>query len=165
MPRLVDIDITARGDGKLVAWDAAGGTHEYVSPAAGGSLSYLVNQLTGDVAMNAANTFFNGPSLALTEGTWLLVGSIMLSPASTDICVIKLWDGTTVAASTQLTFTVGKYFTATLSGVAVVGPGGATWRIAAAPQSTTTGAIIATPTVNNTGLTNKASTLVAVQIA
>lgn len=166
MPRLVDIDITARADGKLVAWDASAGTHEYIDPPAGGSLSYLVNQLSGNVNMNAANTFFDGPSLSLTEGTWLLMGSVTLSPAAPDICVVKLWDGTTVADAKQLTFEAGVYPTPPhLSGVAVVGAGGATWKISAASQSTTTGFMLATPTVNATGLTNKASTLVAVKIA
>ena len=162
-PASGNVTVYAKADGLLYSKDDAGA--ETGLSGGGGSLSYLVNQLTGDVAMNVANTFFNGPSQALTEGTWLLTGVITLQPASTDICVIKLWDGTTVAASTQLTFTAGKYFTAALTGVAVVGGGGATWRISAAPQATTTGAIIATPTVNNTGLTNKASTLVAVKIA
>ena len=161
--RLIDADITARADGLIPIWDAAMGTHVY---GISGALSNSNNQITADVTLTNANTFYDGPSLALTEGTWLLIGSVQTEPGVNGAGVTaKLWDGTTVAHMNTSTFETGVYPSPVpLVGVAVVGSGGATWKISVATTNAG-GKILRTAPFNATGGTNKASTLVAVQIA
>ena len=42
----------------------------------GGALTYLKAQLSADVAMTTASTTYDGPSLSLVAGTWLLIRSM-----------------------------------------------------------------------------------------
>jgi hypothetical protein len=56
------------------------------------------NILGGDVAMTTNGTFYDGPSITLGIGTWLITGAISLGAGSSAIrqWSAKLWDGTTV---------------------------------------------------------------------
>lgn len=62
----------------------------------------LNNTLGGDVALNNA-TYATGPTVAQgTTGTWFAVGTITLSDSAVLAQIsAKLWDGTTVIASSR----------------------------------------------------------------
>lgn len=73
-------------------------TKKYVDDNAGGaSLTCSENFLVADVAMTNANQYYDGPSLSLAAGTWLLMGQVLCTASGT--VTAKLWDGTTVYAS------------------------------------------------------------------
>lgn len=64
----------------------------------------LNNVLSGDVALNNTANFFDGPSVAQgTVGSWYASGSVTIADtAGAANMTVKLWDGTTVIASTIL---------------------------------------------------------------
>lgn len=64
------------------------------------------NSLSADVTMTTANTFYDGPSVTLAAGTWMLHGTVTLQTTNTanpHEFTCKLWDGTTVVSSAQQT--------------------------------------------------------------
>lgn len=84
--------------------------------------SYLTNSLGGNVALNSS-TYTDGPSIAQgTSGIWFVSGTVTISSGSslgsTVTESIKLWDGTTVIASTEQGVYAGSpvYTSASLSG-------------------------------------------------
>jgi hypothetical protein len=112
--------------------------------------------------MTSANTNFDGPSLSLSAGTWLLIGQVYIvnSGTSSRAGKAKLWDGTTIVSEsrhqTEGTGTAGAY---TLPVSAIV-----------TPASTTTYKITCQSTATNDVITrsidgNAASYLLAVKIA
>lgn len=137
-------------------------------PGPAATLAAVENNLASDQTITAG-TYKDGPAVALTAGTWLLVGSITVaSPSATAHCVTaKLWDGTTVEASqeaaapSQGSSKVG-YLSISLVGIVVLAAP-ATWKISA--TSTAASVIKATPGDNATGLTGTASFIRAVKIA
>lgn len=68
------------------------------------SLSTLTNSLGADVSLNNASNYFDGPSVAQgTSGTWLATGNVTVFDVTAAANIdVKLWDGTTVIASTQV---------------------------------------------------------------
>lgn len=73
------------------------------------SLAYVgarfTNSLSGNVALNNTANYFTGPTVAQgTVGTWLASGTVTLKDATagTKVFHVKLWDGTTIIASTIL---------------------------------------------------------------
>lgn len=119
--------------------------------------------LTSDVTMTTANTFYDGPSMSCAAGTWLLIASVLVSGvAASDTVTAKLWNGTTVAASTQRDVaTNGIIGVSPL--VAVVSPGSTTTYKVSVACNGSSGTIKAAATVNGAG--NNASTLVGIKIA
>lgn len=63
----------------------------------------LTNSLSGDVALNNTGTYFTGPTVAQgTSGTWFATGTICVTDGNGAANFnVKLWDGTTVIASTR----------------------------------------------------------------
>lgn len=61
------------------------------------------NALSGDVTLTSANTFYDGPSLSLGAGSWLLIGQVLVldTTAAGSKITAKLWDGTTNLASAE----------------------------------------------------------------
>jgi hypothetical protein len=119
----------------------------------------LTNSLGADVNLNNTANYFDGPSVAQgTSGTWFVSGTVTVNDASTAVYLAKLWDGTTVIASTETvvlsTQTVG---TISLSGV-ITSPAG-NLRISVRDTTTTAGLI----KFNLTG-NSKDSTITAVRI-
>jgi hypothetical protein len=117
--------------------------------------------------MTSANTYYDGPAVTLSTGTWLLTGTVTVDGnANSTIETAKLWNGTTVAASCEsLVYggAVGREEIAlALSAVVVIAAGTPTWKISVAGNSTA-GRICAAAATNGAG--NNASTLVAVKIA
>lgn len=158
------------GSGTLAAWTvvlAASGEWLGNATTAGnltGSPTFfapITNSLAADVALNNTANFFTGPSVAQgTSGTWFASGTVTLldTGGSTDYTV-KLWDGTTVIASTSVNGSTGSHAeTVSLSGK-ITNPAG-NIRISVQDVTRTTGAIKA----NWTGVGNTDSTLTAFRI-
>ena len=134
---------------------------------AGGALSYVQNELSADVSMVNANQYYDGPSVTLSAGTWLLTGVVTYDGQNNSSLVTgKLWDGTTVVASTQALAYGGaatrQYVSLPLVGVVVIASGTPTWKISLAGNGAAT--FILAACLNN-GAGNNASRLVAVKIA
>lgn len=118
-----------------------------------------------DVTMTNANQYYDGPSVSLTAGTWLLVGTITVvhNNSGADITA-KLWNGTTVESSTEAHNKIASSTSNSLSLAGVVVLAGAeTWKISAAADVATSGVIKAAAVTNGAG--NNASHLRAVRLA
>lgn len=115
--------------------------------------------LSGDVAMTNANQFYDGPSVLLQPGRYLLGGVLTVAPNTSGGITVKLWDGSTVDASSYCvsanTIAVPVLGKATVVGAA------ATWKISAA-LTTVNGTIKAAAVANSPG--NTASHLRALRI-
>jgi hypothetical protein len=124
----------------------------------------LTNFVTGDVTMTSANTFYDGPSLALGVGTWLIRSAVTITLGGTLAALTaKLWDGTTAYAGVEVknaASTVACLYPGTIVTLAAA----ATLKVSAA--ATATGCFIkATAPDNGTGITNMASYLTAMRLA
>ena len=61
------------------------------------SLTKLTNVVASDVAINVANQYFDGPSVAQgSTGTWFVVGTVSILDTGNNINLVKLHDGTTM---------------------------------------------------------------------
>ena len=133
----------------------------------GGALSYQQAFLGADVSMASANTFYDGPTVTLSAGTWLIMGRLFLldGTGGSGIYALKLWDGTTVATNYQFSGPgVASWMApAGLQAVVVIASGTPTWKISAASASAGTTAIKAAGNTNISG--NIASVITAVKIA
>lgn len=105
----------------------------------------ITASLGADVAMNNSSLFFTGPSIAQgTSGTWFASGTVTLTDtsgsATTFFC--RLWDGTTVIASSNATLTANANFqvSVALSGF-IASPAG-NLRISCQDANATTGKIL-----------------------
>lgn len=116
--------------------------------------------LGADVLLNNTANYFDGPSVAQgSTGTWYVSGTVTLSGNAADAFNVKLWDGTTIIASTQLTSPTGNLVcSASVSGI-ITSPAG-NLKISCRDISSTAGRIFA----NNTG-NGKDSTITAIRIA
>ncbi|MGM4997853.1 beta strand repeat-containing protein [Tardiphaga sp. 538_B7_N1_4] len=107
------------------------------------SLSTATALLGADVPMSVAGTYYDGPSIAQgTSGTWLVTGTVTITDTGTTPAFnIKLWDGTTVIASTKTINPIaGVAVSATLSGIKSSPAGNL--RISVAAVGSTTGKIL-----------------------
>jgi hypothetical protein len=127
--------------------------------AAGASEDFL----TGNVTMTTAGTFYDGPSLSLTPGTYLLIGAVQLQAPSLAIWVAaKLWDG-----ASSILENIGSYVATTgvslslpVRGVVVVAAT-TTYKISCACN---VNAAIIQATTPAYGTANKASHLIALRL-
>lgn len=85
-----------------------GTTRTVTIPDASGTMAYsyapVTNSLGADVNLNSAVSYFDGPSVAQgTSGTWFVNGTatVYVSNFGANAVQAKLWDGTTVIASTS----------------------------------------------------------------
>ncbi|MCP1937385.1 hypothetical protein J2R95_003180 [Bradyrhizobium japonicum] len=63
----------------------------------------FTNTLAADIALNNTSVYFDGPAVAQgTSGTFLALGQVTINDASTAVIVVKLWDGATVIASSEV---------------------------------------------------------------
>jgi hypothetical protein len=125
-----------------------------------GGLSNIVNQLTVDTNLNNTGSYFDGPSTAQgTSGTWFASGVVtVLDTAGGAAITCKLWDGTTVIASTGLnTAGANSVSTIALSGILATPAGNI--RISCDDLTSTSGKIKASNFV-----ANKDSTLTVMRI-
>lgn len=81
----------------------SGGTPgTWVAIAGGFVPSTASAQLASPVTMTSANTFYNGPSVSLAAGTWLIIASVQVDLPGAANVTVKLWNGTTVYASGEM---------------------------------------------------------------
>lgn len=110
---------------------------------AGGIITKFFNALGSDVALNNASNYFDGPSVAQgTSGIWFASGTVTVTDptGASGLIDVKLWDGTTVIASTAVTTFAGAItYTISVSGV-ITNPAG-NIRISAKSTVSTTGKI------------------------
>lgn len=163
----------------------AGGTNvlavlaRNADPPSGGSawMAYVINStlvttatsntvsafLAANVTMTTANTYYDGPSISLTAGTWLVMAGVDCGNESTGAGQVaaKLWDGTTVyGTAEQNAPSAGVYATPFTSAVVALS-GTTTLKISAATQQN--GSIMrAALRVNSAG--NNATHIMAFQI-
>jgi len=132
------------------------------TPSAG-SLSSSMTQLSGNVTMTTAGTWYDGPvTAALATGTWLLVASIAMSSASngTQTAQIRDSSGTTYASAVGFCVAGGNN---TLAMTAIVTGNGTLTFKASATSQINGNLILAAAGFNGVG--NNVSTIVAVKIA
>jgi hypothetical protein len=119
----------------------------------------LTASLVGDVALNNVANYFDGPSVVQgATGTWFASGTVTLFDPALANMLVRLWDGTTVIASAELTVAAGAAGVVALSGV-LAAPAG-NLRISVQDLTSVNGKILFNISGNN-----KDSTLTAWQIA
>jgi len=123
-------------------------------------ITYVENVLSADVTMTNANTYYDGPSISLTAGTWLITSNVTGYTTNANVTA-KLWDGSTVLASGELPcVTYANPVTISLSrGVVVASP--TTYKVSV--SSPASGGKIKAATVHN-GAGNNASIITAYKI-
>jgi hypothetical protein len=135
-----------------------------VTPVGSGSLTNASAQLASDVTMTTVDTFYDGPSVSLVAGTWLVTATATFVSAAggAELVTLKAWDGTTAFASTEGQ-TAAASAPLSMSLVGVVSPGSTTtYKISAAWHAGATMTMkAATP---NNGAGNNATTIVAIKI-
>ena len=120
----------------------------------------VTNSLGADVTLNNTGNYFDGPSAANgTSGTWFASGTVTLFASAASNIYLKLWDGTTLIASTNVYIPdASANVSASLSGY-ITGPVG-NLRISARDPSRTDSKIIFNATGNS-----KDSTISAIRVA
>ena len=124
------------------------------------SPSQITASLGADVALNNTANYFDGPSIAQgSTGTWFVSGTVTVEDTTAgSVFYAKLWDGTTVIASTVVQSNATGQATISLSGYLATPAGNL--RISVRDTSNTTGKII----FNDSG-NSKDSTISACRIA
>lgn len=152
-----------------VAWLEAGsglsisGTTMTAS-GGGGSITVSENFLTSATTISSTNTFFDGPSLSLAAGTYLLDAAVTIDVQTSAHFTAKIWDGTTLMSPTVEHFhaTSGGQLCFAIPGYAVLGST-TTVKVSVAANNGTNNAIDNTGATNSTA--NKSSYLRATKIA
>ncbi len=125
-----------------------------------GGMSPITNSLAADVNLNNASNYFDGPSVAQgTVGTWFASGTVAVYPGAgqTGNVEAKLWDGTTVIASSYVYLAASATGSLSVSGY-LASPAG-NLRISVRNTAGTSGKIV----FNQTG-NSKDSTITAIRI-
>jgi len=123
--------------------------------AGAASLTSQTANLSANVSMPSANTFYDGPSITLAAGTWLLIGQVSIEDpgANGGRNTAKLWDGTTVSTSVDSTQPSGSTIGMTMS--AFVSPASSTTYKVSVANSQPTHNILANTTTNSAGNTSR----------
>jgi hypothetical protein len=128
-------------------------------------LSSAQNQLGANVALVTSGVYYDGPALTLSAGTWILFGVLMINAGGgTADYNAKLWDGTNVAAELDSTAPgTGYDLVLPFAARVVIASGTPTWKVSVARSIISGGNILTT--AGHSAAANKASTLVAIQVA
>lgn len=122
-------------------------------------------QLSADVAITTAGTYYDGPSVSLAAGTWLVIATLTFnSTTGSSANMAKLWDGTTVAASSGTQRMISSAFNGEITLTAIVSPGSTT-TFKASATSDVGGAGSIKAALSLYGVGNNASGILAVKIA
>jgi len=139
----------------------------WISPSTSGTITSLSASLSANVSLTTTATWYDGPSLSLAAGTWLVIGRITHNRSATTAETIyaRLGDGTNHYASTQ-------FYHASVTGTGVVLPLNAVITLSATTtiklQSTSsagasTSVMLAALTANGSG--NNATNIIAIRLA
>lgn len=95
-PGAATVAVYAKSDGLMYSKDDAG-VETLMSGGSGGGGTASENHLSGaDVTLTNANQFYDGPSLSLAAGTYVVFGHVEVKPNGGNGWVTaRLWDGTT----------------------------------------------------------------------
>lgn len=123
------------------------------------------NFITSAVTITSANTWYDGPSLSLAAGTWMLIGRVTIDKSTSGGCRTgcRLWDGTNVYAEAEgpVNGDTNDRTSLVVSSVVTLG---STTTLKVSCSATATGCSIL-QTIGSNGTANKASNLVALKIA
>lgn len=98
---LTDASIISASNGDVLTWVSADSKWEN-KPLSAVSLTSQQAQLSSDVSVTSTNTFFDGPSLSLVAGTWLLIAHLTIAWNGGNAQITyRLWNGTTTAATLE----------------------------------------------------------------
>jgi hypothetical protein len=123
-------------------------------------ITSIAASLSGNVSLNNTGVYFDGPTIAQgTSGTWFVSGKVTLTDSAGGAAfLIKLWDGTTVIDSAQVsTAVINGFVSCSLSGIATSPAGNL--RISVQDITSTSGTILANQSSNA-----KDSTITAMRI-
>lgn len=159
---LSDVRVTGISDGDGLVWDNSSG--KWVnSPSA---LDSSTSSLSASVQLTVSGTWYDGPSVSLGAGTWLITATASFSRSSNILTSweARLFDGTIVLASSGVTTPALVNFTAnaSLSAVVTLSSAGTIKLQATTNAGATACLLLATTAVN--GLA-KATVINAVRIA
>lgn len=130
------------------------------------TITAVSGSLNADVTLTSANTFFDGPSCSVTAGTWLVAGGVTIKRTTTaGADTVKLWDGSTVVASSSNIRLQNNNDEASihLSGI-YVAAGSATLKISSATTAGSNLRVMKAAVTNN-GAGNNACFISAIKIA
>lgn len=127
------------------------------------SLTNANNKLSADVALTLADTFYDGPSISLAAGTWIVICQLTFGRSVAAVCEFtgRISDGTTHHASGQVTAPSAAHYE-TLTLVTVITLGSTTTIKGQAACNTIDGSIIKAANSNASG--NNSSQISAVRI-
>ena len=139
----------------------------WISPSTSGTITSLAAALSANVSLTTTATWYDGPSVSLVAGTWLVIGRIthVRSATTAETIYARLGDGTNHYASTQ-------FYHASVTGTGVVLPLNAVITLAATTtiklQATSsagasTSTMLAATTANGSG--NNATNIIAIRLA
>jgi len=125
------------------------------------SLTRITNSLSANVGTSTVGTYFDGPSVAQgSSGTWFVSGQVtVLDSANASTFFAKLWDGTTVIDSGNIT-TGGAAFAGVIALSGFISSPAGNIKISVREPNITTGVI----SFNGSG-NSKDSTITAIRIA
>src|SRR5579859_1335289 len=159
--------LTPNGSNVLAVWADGGAltdgwiAYKLTVVQIGGSTT-VTNSLAADVTMTNANQFYDGPSVVVGPGNWLLVGQVVTTDTGgTSTASAKLWDGTTNFASSGSGILASSYVTLPVSAFVTTTAASTTFKISVA--NTSAGRAIKAALPNNAA-GNTASTLTAVSV-
>jgi hypothetical protein len=161
---VTELQQTAATTGQVLTW--SGAQWEPQTPAAAtASLTSASAFLAADVSMPSANTYYDGPTVSLASGTWLVMASATIGRTTTTAghYTMRISTGTTHYASVQQYHASVANNWAALSCNAIITLA-ATTTIKLQTAGTITSDVLKAATANN-GSGNNATGLVAVRIA
>ncbi len=131
--------------------------------AASGTLATASAEQASPVTLAVAGTYYDGPSVSLAAGTWLVIAHVNLQLNGTNPHgTVKLWDGTNLFGSAESGIT-STYRIAIPVSALVVLAGTTTVKVSAACSSGTT-SVLESAALSN-GAPAKATGIVAIQFA
>lgn len=150
----------------LISDSAAASGLAWSTPSVAAGFAIVADYLSADVTIVNINTYYDGPSVALTAGTWLLWGSVdCLDTVNAAFFTARLWDGITVVSEGEITNANGSWPGSIALTGSVVLTGSATYKISVANATDGSSRSKILQTANHNGTTGRASYLIALKIA
>lgn len=158
-----DVAITSPTDGQVLTYAAAAAKWQNKAAPSGGASTLTAHSahLAATVTSAGANSWVDGPSVALDAGTWLVIACINTQVLASGGACSRIWDGTTTYASMEIVANSGwETCSSMVALITLAAP--ATIRAAAACN---TAAISILAAINELTQGNNDSTIVAIKIA